>query len=453
MEEEAEIKISEKERQKSLDLSIREGSYSNVPTSLAENYMTPFALALNASPLQIGFLSSISGLAAPLSQFFSSRFLLKYNRKKIVLNFVLLSALMWIPVAVISLFMKFNIFSSYLPVLLIVFYSLLVSLSGFAYPAWFSWMGDLVPIGIRGRFFSKRNKILGSVGLITVIFAGFFLDFFKTKGLILIGFAILFSISCIFRLIARQRIKKMRSVRFKFNKGYYFSIFAFLKRMDNYGKFAIYQTFFNFAVMFASPFFAVYMLNELKFSYTVFMLVSISSTVFYLLFVPFAGKFSDKYGNVKLMFIAHLFFILTPILWVFFDEPLLLVLLPQLSAGISNAALVISTTNFTYDAVSQKHRPLCIAYTNVLAGIGIFLGSIAGGIFLKFYNPSGIGPYIALFSFAAIIRFLVLIFFMPRIKEVRKVKRVPKLDLFPSQIITPWKLVNNEIHWFKHVFR
>ena len=49
--------------------------------------------------------------------------------------------------------------------------------------------------------------------------------------------------------------------------------------------------------MIASPFFAVYMLEELKFSYYMYIAVILSSSIFYLLFLPLAGKFSDKYGN------------------------------------------------------------------------------------------------------------------------------------------------------------
>src|SRR3989344_51278 len=94
-------KLKIKEKQKALEISIKEGSAASFSSSLGSSYITPFALALNSNAFHIGLLSSFSGITYPLAQLFGSKLMEKHSRKKIVLKFVLLEALMWIPIALL----------------------------------------------------------------------------------------------------------------------------------------------------------------------------------------------------------------------------------------------------------------------------------------------------------------------------------------------------------------
>ncbi len=444
--EDAEI---QKLKHNALKISIKEGSALSV-SGLGSTYITPFALALNAKSIHIGILSSLSGLLSPLAQFFGSRLMEKNSRKNIVMKFVLAEALMWLPIALLAFLFWQNILPGYAPFILIGLYSLLVIFSGFSYPAWFSWMGDLVPEDERGKYFCTRNKTTGIVGLVATLIGAYLLKVFESKGYVLIGFAVLFILSFGFRMTSFRYLHKQYEPRFKLKKGSYFSIWSFLKRMDNYGKFAVYQTFFNFALMIASPFFSVYMLKSLGFNYVTYIIVSLSSSVFYLLFLPLAGKFSDKYGNVKLFFIANILFVIGPILWLFIKSPVLLIALPQVTSGMANAALVISVTNFTYSAVSQQHRGICVAYTNIIIGIGVFFGSLLGGLLISYINFSFITPFFFVFIVSALLRLAVALIFMPKIQEVKPVKHIPPMHI---KLAHPFKTLHAEIGWVKHFLK
>jgi len=423
-----------------LKTSIREGTFASISSNLGDGFITPFALALNAQPIHIGILSSLSGFLAQLAQYPGTRLMEKFSRKKIVLWFVFLQAIMWLFISALGILMWKGIFQNYLIYGLIVFYSLLVFIGGIAIPAWFSWMGDIVSPESKGQYFSKRNRITSFFGLIAALSAAFILDYYKAKGLALLVFSIMFGLASLFRFISYLLFRKQYAPKFRQKKRDYFSIWAFLKRYDNFGKFAVYHGFFNFAVMVASPFFNVYILKELNFSYSMFIITTVSYTIFYLLFLPLAGKFSDKYGNKRLTVITNTFFIITPILYSIVKAPILIILLPQLSAGIASAASSISFSNFIYDSVSQKHRSICITYTNILIGIGTLLGSLAGGLIVNYLHPPFMSPYIFVFLVAAALRFLVAIYFLPQIKEVKKVSRLP-----PS-----YAVVSHPIH-FLHV--
>jgi MFS family permease len=417
-------------KEKALKTSIKEGTAANISSSLGDSYIIPFALALKAQPIHVGILSSFSGFLYQLAQLFGTRMMENRSRKKIVLWFVFLQALMWLFISLVAFCVWKNLFNGYSIWLLIIFYSLLMFLGGIAYPAWFSWMGDIVPDKTKGEYFGKRNRITSTFGLIATLLAAFFLDYYKTKGLVLLAFSILFALAFLARFISYTLFHKQYAPQFRQKKKDYFSFLSFIKRYDNFGKFAVYQGFFNLAIMIASPFFTVYMLQVLNFSYTTFTIATVSYIIFYLLFLPLAGKFSDRYGNRRLTIITNIFFILTPILYTLAKSPLAVILLPQLSSGIASAASVISFSNFTYDSVSQKHRSICVSYTNILIGIGTLLGSLIGGLIVNYFHPAAINPFIFVFIVAAVSRFLVAVLFLPNIKEVRAVKKLPSQYMF-----------------------
>ncbi len=434
-------------REKALRTSVSEGAAAGFSTSIGETYITPYALALKASALYIGVLSAISGLISPLAQLLGSNLMEKHSRKKIVLLFAILQALTWIPIAILGYFFWKGMSSQATIILLIIGYGLFAAFGGVGHPPWFSWMGDLVPENKRGSYFGKRNKAIGAVSIAAVLIGAFLLDAFKTSGFIFLGFAILFGLAFTFRTISYFLLKKQFAPPLHLSKDYYFSLWDFLKRFDNFGKFAVYHALFNFALMIASPFFAVYMLEELHFSYTLFMIVSISSSVFYLIFMPLIGKFSDHYGNRKLFALSCILFSLNPLLWIFIKKPLFLILIPQLISGLANAAFIIGVTNFTYDAVRPERRGLCTAYFNILAGVGIFIGSLLGGILLKYLHTS-IAPFVVVFALSALLRFAISFLIVKEIKEVKKVDHLPPMHIHWTH---PFKTIHAEIGWLKKI--
>jgi len=408
--------------------SITEGSLSSVAGSLSGSYMTPYALAIGANTFHIGILSSFSGLVSPLGSLIGSRLMGKHSRKKIVMSAKSIEMFLWLPVIGLAYFAWKGIGSLALPYILIILFALLVFIGGLMGPAWFSWMGDLVPARIRGHYFAKRNRIAEFVGIIAFLIGSIVLDYFgglSSPGSVLLGFSLLFIVGIGFWYGARKVMGGIYHPKFDFKKSDYFSFWTFIKRRDNFGKFAIFQALFFFSVMISAPFFAVYMLEDLGFSYLTFTLVSLSSSIFFLLFTPIVGNFSDTYGNVKLMYVAGFLFPFVPLLWIFLSSPVLLFLIPGLISGIANAAFILAVTDFTYDSVAPHQRGLSVAYMSVLTGLGVFGGALLGGYLIEFVNFSSYNPTFIVFIISTVLMFITSIIFLPQIKEVRKTKRLP----------------------------
>jgi MFS family permease len=442
-------------KHKSRRLSIKEGGFATIRQSLGDSYIAPFAIALNASNVMVAMLSSITGLLGPISQMFSARLIEKYKRKKILLKTTFYEAFLWIPFIILAFLFYKGILVSTLPFLLIFFFSLYTIIAQMPVPAWFSWMGDIVDEDYRGKWFAKRNLVVGIVSLIFTILAALFLDFVKKRNLIMLGFMVLFFLAMIARFISRHFLKKAYEPRLKLKKGYYFSFFQFLKKANssNFGKFAIYRSIFTFGAAIASPFFAVYMLRNLNFSYITFMIVVMSQVLVTALMMRVWGKFADKYGNYEVIKITILLVPLYPMLWLFSDKLLFLILGPSLVGGIAWSGLNLATSNFIFDAVTPEKRGLIVSYFRVLDGVGIFLGAGLGGLLAKYLTINFMDTLLFIFLISAFARLITGILLISKIKEVRKTEKFDSSRALKSLMFGIIKKPHHEDHTHHLVIR
>lgn len=422
---ETESPIIKRKKYEARIYSIKEGVFASAKSSFGDHYISPFAIAINASNSMVALLSSFTGLLGPLSQTFGSRLIEKYSRKKILLKTILFESLMWIPMVLIAILYYQEIIVNMLPLLLLLFFSMYIILTNVAHPAWFSWMGDIVNEKHRGKWFSKRNLITGFVSIVLAIGASFFLDYFKTKNWTMFGFIVLFCLALTARLISRKIFKKQYEPDIQLKKGYYFSFWDFIIKApkNNFGRFAIFRFFLSFSASICSPLIAIYLLRNLEFSYVNYMLITLGGTFVSLFVLEFWGKFADRCGNYKTLVIASVFIPIIPALWILHYHMIYLLLVPSVISGIAWAGVHLASGNFIYDNVSQPKRGLAVSYYNMLWGMGVFLGAGLGALLIKFLKTSFIEPIIAIFIISVIVRVIVIIWWLPKIKEVKKTKK------------------------------
>ncbi len=409
---------------KSRENSIKAGIFTSAKISFGDYYLSPFAIAINASNSLVAMLSSIAGLLGPLSQMFGSRLIEKYPRKKILLRSIIVESAVWFPLIAIAVLYWQGIITNFLPWAFLFFFSYYVIFYNLANPAWFSWTGDIVNEKYRGRWFSKRNLLTGFVSVVLAIGSSFFLDYFKKIDLAMIGFSLLFVFALISRAISWKFYRKQYEPKLELKEGDYFSFFNFLIKAKgtNLWKFSVFSSVFSMAVAVASPLFAVYMLRYLNFNYTLYMIITLGSTVFSLLVMELWGKVADKFGNYKVLYICAGLIPFVPILWVFSKSPWYLLFVPTLLAGISWAGFNLASSNFIYDNVHSEKRGLAVSYYTMLNGIGVFAGAGVGALLIKFVNVDFIQPILLIFIISGILRMAAAGFLLPLIKEVRKVK-------------------------------
>lgn len=425
------LKKEEKLKEQARNTAVKEGSAYSFMEGFGLRYITPYALSLGANNFHIGLLSSLPSLLGNLSQLYTLKAMNKYSRKKLVFLGVILQALMWLfLISAGALYFILGINGNKVPWLLIIVYTLLITFGAFSGPAWASWMRDIVTEK-RGEYFGNRNKIVGSVAIICMLVAGFVLDYFKQTYLFL-GYVIIFTIAFLGRLVSAFLFLKQYEPEFKPDENKYFTIFQFIKKMafNNFGRFVIFFTLLMLSANIAAPFFAVYMLKDLGFSYKAYMAVILSSAISSLIFMPVWGKFSDAYGTIKTMKINSRLIPLIPFLWVLsfyifrYNSGLLIpyLIIIEVFSGSIWAGFNLAAGNFIYDAVSRERMAICTSYFNIISGIGILTGALLGGFIASYeFLIFNLNQILIVFMISGIARYIVYAVMSNKIKEVREV--------------------------------
>ena len=434
-----------KAKQKTMGLSIREGSFAGVSLVFGDNYIIPFALSLQATNIQVGVLSSMVGLLSPSAQILGSRMMEKYSRKRILVTGVFLQALMWLSFLALGLLFLSNIVIFLLPILLILFYMIYLTFGNVAGPSWFSLMGDIVPEDQRGRYFARRSLITLAIALASTLVISFILDYSKAAGYLLFGFCIIFIVVLLCRSISAGYLSKHYYPPFPFEKSQHVSLTSFIKDIpkENFGHFTLFVALINFGQMIAGPFFSVYMLQDLNFDYTIFTIINLSASFFGLLIFPLIGRFSDKFGNIEMLRVGAIMIPIIPLLWLFSNPPVLyLILVPQLLSGVGWTTFNLAASNFIYDCVPSQKRGLYVAYYNFIIGIGIFCGGLTGSLILSYIPITFMNSFLFLFLISGIIRAIVVSILLFRIKEVRPVQHLNFIFNFRHFSIHKWLFEN-----------
>jgi MFS family permease len=411
------------EKKRTMKLSVSEGSAAAVMAGAGDTYIAPFALSLGANNFLIGLISSLPALVSPIAQIVGSRLMEKRSRKQIMTLGPVFQALMWLPIIVLGLIYWHGV-SSFIPTVLVIVYAIYAIFGAVGGPAWFSLLGDIVPARIRGKYFGKRNKVCTSVTVAATVLAAFVLDYYKTKGMVLLGFAVIFLAASVSRMISAYLLNRYYEPELKLEEGYYFSFWQFVAKApgNNFGRFVIYVGLLYFSTLIAAPFFTVYMLRNLGFSYTTLMLVNISATVFTVLFSPILGKFADKYGNRELLKVGGIIIPSLPLFWLFSGNPWYLAFVPQVLSGLGWGAFNLGASNFIYDVVTPQRRGLCITYFNVFMYAGTFFGATVGGAIATYVPIAFMNNLLFIFLISGLLRALASLIMLPKIKEVRDVQ-------------------------------
>ena len=422
---------------KSRKISTKEACAYSFMDGFGLRYITPLAVEIgkNAKNLNtyVGLLTALPSLLGSLSQLLTIKVMNHHSRKRIVFWAVFLQALMWLPLVALSFFYYFKSLNAELALSsLVIIYTLLIVFGSFGGPAWSSMMKDTVTSNL-GKYFGNRSRVAGLVALICMLIAGFILDYFK-KTNIYLGFMIVLFIAFLGRTTSAILFSKQYEPEFKPEKKAYFSFIEFVKKMfyNNFGKFVVLFALTSFAVTICSPFFAVYVLKDLGFSYVQYMTLIVGSSLASFIFMSGWGKFADRYGNLKIMKICMGSIVAVPFLYfasyfVFKFNPSLIlpyVVFIEVLAGVMWAGFNLAAGNFIYEAVTREKMALCVSYFNVINGIGTFIGPILGGFLASIIHPIlGISALLIVFIIGGIARLVVAIYMLPKIKEVRKVKK------------------------------
>lgn len=314
-------------------------------------FLAAFALALGAGAFQIGLLAALPA-AGQLFQVPAVALLRRAGRRKgVAIAAAALSRVLWLAVAAVPFLLTGP--PAFGTVALLVFLS--AGFGSVGGVAWLSWMRDLVPEEVMGRFFSTRLMLANVLAVVLSVAGGFFVDWWgRTGRLPVLGYSVIFAVGAALGLLGTiflaradetpppapaeppDRTSVLEQIRTPFGD-------------DNFRRLIIFSAAWTFAITFAGPFYVVYMLERIGLTLWAVIALTVVSQVFSIMFLGFWGGIADRFSNTSVLAAAGTILLLAILGWTFTTLPephvLTVPLLVVLHAlmGLAMGGIVLAT--------------------------------------------------------------------------------------------------------------
>ncbi len=367
-------------------LSIWEGSLWAMMWGLGESYIAPFALFLGASNVVMAFVGTGPVLITALAQLLGAALPDRLGRRKPIIYLgQAVQSLSFIPLFLLPLLLPSIGIQT-----LIVCIALYFIFFGLSVPPWMSLMGDVVEPAERGRYFSNRTRIVMYTMTAALMLAGIIANSWKAVGQTAVGFGFLFGIAALARFTSMAFMKHHYDAPLETQSTEAsFSFWDFLRgsKQPNFTKFTFAIALMNGTTNIAGPFFAVYMLRDLQWSYLAFTFNMLTFLIAQTLFVRWWGGIGDRHGNRAVLMATGCLLPILPIMWVFSSNYLVL-LFAQIVSGATWSGFNLAASNFIYDAVPQTRRARSFSYYSVLNGVFSVIGGMLIGATIAEHAPA-----------------------------------------------------------------
>jgi MFS family permease len=244
------------------------------------------------------------------------------------------------------------------------------------------------------------------------------------------GYSILFGGATFFRLLSLYFLSRQYEPAQAKEKADSPGLIRLIRSLgsSNLGKFTLYVALIDFCTNISGPFFAVFMLRDLNFSYLKYVLVNSSGSIANLVFLPFWGRRADRAGNIRIIQLTSILLPMVPLLWLA-NTSVYYLMAANAFSGFVWSGYGLSAVNFVYDASIAEIRTKQIAVFNAVDMIACCVGALAGG-FIATHLPVTFGYQLrTLFALSGALRGLVVLFLLRQINEVRRVPRMTAREL------------------------
>jgi len=423
---------------------IREGACTAVMQGAGENFFTAFALTLHATTSQIGLLNALPAFLGTFAQLGSVIWLRRFDhRHKVVVAGAAAQTALWLPLLILP-----SIFPEYGAALVIACAVPFVAVGHFSIPAWNSLITDLIDPNGRGEYFARRARVMSATSFAALVFGGLLLSWAKAHQATWIGFGILFLIAAIGRGFATRFLQHLDESGAPVTEHLTLRLKDFLAagRHADFLRFLLFSGCMHAAALLAGPYFAVYLLRDLQFSYLQYSAWACAAIIGGFLALNGWGRIGDRYGNRKLLLATGLGLPLLPVLYLVTEEAWWLVMINGL-AGVVWSGFNLGLQNIVYDLVKVEERAGAVAVSNAVIATAAFLGTMAGGwlgtvapsvIELASVEVHFVSNLAIVFLASAVARFAVALLFIKPLKEARAVEPISHRELFQElPIIKP----------------
>jgi len=295
-----------------------------------------------------------------------------------------------------------------------------------------NWLSNLIPNQTLGRYLGQRLAIKSGFYLAAFFLLGYMLDSFGEENLV--SFAYVFLLALVMAMVdflifthMHEPVRKEESQTKEATPKIKFSIFDFIKdlKQKKLDKFILFTSFINISIGLSAPFYAVYMLQEQKFSYMSYTLIISVEFLARVISGPFWGRFADKSGNIKVLTIVSRIVPVLPICWIFSTNIAYLAFI-QILSGICWGAFDLSTQSYLYKVAPPPKKLRYIVYTRSLMLISTAIGGLLGTFLVQNVFQTFGSRLLSVFMISGFLRAVVVMFLIPKLIDLAITYGIPK---------------------------
>jgi len=384
----------------------------------AFNYQSPSMIALGADAQRVSVLAFLVNLMLSVICCRAPALIerLGFTRRGAVL-LALLNLFVWVPLIVYFVFSRTPVTSFWFILIWLVNMAPAVLLS----TQRDNWLSNLIPRNIMGRYLGQRLAIRSACYLAAFCLSGYLLDSFKDE--ILTGFTTVFVIaflaSFVNFLIYLWMDDPKNAVAGVPEQPGEFGFFDFLGELEDVklNTFVLFTSLFGVTVSLCGPLYAVYMLNELHFSYLSFTAVISAEYLARVIGMPLWGHFTDRVGNIRVLTIVSRIIPFLPISWLFLSSLGYLIFI-QIISGLCWGAYDLSTQNYLFKMAPPARKLRYIVYSKSLSLFCMALGGLLSVYLLQEVVPVFGSRILGIFLISGIFRGLVALYMLPRLVDL-----------------------------------
>lgn len=383
-------------------VSNREGFLSQCYNSLAfpgSVFLTKFAVILGASPFQFSILFAI----AQCSQVFQPAGVLitrkLRSRKGIIIKLFGAGRLLTVLFGLLPFIFPHG-FSIWL-FLLLVFIS--ASLQAVGMNGWIAWISDIVPLRMRGRFFSVRSRIFLLSGLVTGYVFGLFIDMFDPESEWFVkplqhaarrmeffspqnlpySFLFIFLIAGLLGLFALRIMSRQPEMPKEIEHEGIIQLLALPLKDRNFRKLLLFGLWWMLSIGIGSPFWQPFMIKKLGMTVVDIQIYGTVSILSSIVALRFWGSLIDRLGNKTAMRFVIVLGGLNPLVWVFVGRSnYFIVYFEAVTSGIMWAGAGLIATNFVLSVAPEAKRGIYSGMFAACSGVGMMCTMLISGAFL-----------------------------------------------------------------------
>jgi MFS family permease len=389
--------------------SFWDGTFATVMVALTETFGIAAAVSLQAPSMAIALLGSTPLLLGSLGQYFLPAFVdVRRARKRHVLFGVGLQALFLLGASLSGFLVRPFAAWAY-----VALFAMAGACANVTTASWVSWMGELVPPGIRARHFAWRSRLFAYVNLSCALIAGLLAKNYSTHNAPWAFFTAIFACAGVARLGSHQMLRRQYDPPARPTS----------ERPDwharpsrEFTKFCWAHAVVQGASAMSGPFFNVWYLRDLHFNYLALAVCSSCTLVGNIISLPMWGRLADRIGSRATLRITGLLVGLVPLPYLFLTSQLGVWLI-NFAAGIAWAGYNLVSFNYLLGTSENRDRTTLFSYASVVTGVMVFGMTLLGGFLATRLPPLFAYPLQGLFLLSAILRLLSLTFFFPRLRE------------------------------------